>query len=49
VRHRNSVFHDVLKLVPWTAFDKLVDERGADAAARSFTSRQHVRRFCLRN
>jgi len=42
VRHRNSVFHDVLKLVPWTAFDKLVDERGADAAARSFTSRQHL-------
>ena len=42
MRHRNSVFHDVLKLVPWTAFDKLVDERGADAAARSFTSRQHL-------
>jgi hypothetical protein len=32
----------VLKLVPWTAFDKLVDARGADAAARSFTSRQHL-------
>jgi hypothetical protein len=39
VRHRNGVFHDVLKLVPWTAFDKPVDERGADEAARSFTSR----------
>jgi hypothetical protein len=42
VRHGKSVFHDVLKLVPWTAFDKLVDERGADAAARSLTSRQHL-------
>jgi hypothetical protein len=43
VRHRNSVFRDILKLVPWTAFDKLVDEHGTDAAARSFTSRQHLR------
>jgi hypothetical protein len=42
VRHRNSVFHDVLKLVPWAAFDKLVGERGSDEGARSFTSRQHL-------
>jgi hypothetical protein len=42
VRHRNSVFHDLMKLVPWTAFEKLVDKHGADAAARSFTSRQHL-------
>jgi Transposase DDE domain/Domain of unknown function (DUF4372) len=42
VRHRNSVFHDLLKLVPWTAFDRLVDERGTDEGARSFTSRQHL-------
>jgi hypothetical protein len=32
----------VLKRVPWTAFDKLADEQGTDAAARSFTSRQHL-------
>jgi Domain of unknown function (DUF4372) len=42
VRHRNSVFHDVLKLVPWTAFDGLVGEHGSDEAARRFTSRQHL-------
>jgi hypothetical protein len=42
VRHRNSVFHDLLKLVPWAAFDKLADDYGTDAAARSFTSRQHL-------
>jgi hypothetical protein len=42
VRHRNSVFHDVLELVPWTAFDKLVEECGADEGTRSFTSRQHL-------
>ena len=28
MRYRNSVFHDVLKLVPWAAFDKLVDQYG---------------------
>jgi Domain of unknown function (DUF4372) len=39
VRHGNSVFRDLLKLVPWAAFDQLADEYGADAAARSFTSR----------
>ena len=42
MRHRNSVFHDILKLVPWTAFDRLVEEHGTDVAARSFTSRQHL-------
>jgi hypothetical protein len=42
VRHRNSVFHDLLKLVPWTAFDRVVDQFRADAETRSFTSRQHL-------
>jgi Transposase DDE domain/Domain of unknown function (DUF4372) len=42
VRHRSSVFHDVLKRVPWTAFDKLVDEHGSDEGTRSFTARQHL-------
>ena len=39
MRHTDSVFHDILKLVPWTTFDKLVDEYGTDEAARSFTTR----------
>ena len=42
MRHRNSVFHDVLKRVPWAAFDGLVAEHGADEGTRSFTSRQHL-------
>ena len=42
VRHRNSVFHDLLKLVPWAAFDRLVAEHGSDEAARRFPSRQHL-------
>lgn len=39
MRHSNTVFHDVLKLVPWTIFDRLVDEFGTDQTARSFTTR----------
>jgi len=36
VRHQNSVLHDLLKRVPWTTFDGLVQELGAD---------KHVRRL----
>jgi hypothetical protein len=39
VRHTNSVFHDILKLVPWATFDRLVGEYGTDEAARRFTTR----------
>lgn len=39
MRHQNSVFHDILKLVPWTAFDRLVDEHGSDELVRKFTTR----------
>jgi hypothetical protein len=42
VRHRNSVFHDLLKRLPWRAFDGLVAEHGADERTRRFTSRQHL-------
>ena len=42
MRHRNSVFHDLLKLVPWAAFDGLVGEHGSDQGTRSFTSRQQL-------
>ena len=42
MRHRNSVFHDLLKLVPWRAFDGLVGEHGSDEGTRGFTSRQHL-------
>jgi hypothetical protein len=34
VRHQNSVFHDLLKRLPWSAFDALVAEHGADARVR---------------
>jgi hypothetical protein len=40
VRFTNTVFRDILKLVPWTAFDELVDEYTSDALSRSFSTRR---------
>src|ERR1700736_6086864 len=34
MRHQNSVFHGVLKHVPWDRFDRLVEGRGAAARVR---------------
>lgn len=36
MRHQNSVFHDLLKRIPWSRFDELVEIHGAD---------KHVRRL----
>jgi hypothetical protein len=32
--HKNSVFHDLLKQVPWADFDRLVQQHRADARVR---------------
>ncbi|WP_245456731.1 DUF4372 domain-containing protein, partial [Rhizobium hidalgonense] len=29
MRHENSVFHDLLKRIPWAAFERLVEEHQA--------------------
>lgn len=42
MRHQNSVFHDLLKLIDWQAFERLVHKCGSDNLARSFTSRNHL-------
>ena len=39
VRHHNSVFHDLLKRVPWAEFDRLVKERGADYRVRTLPTK----------
>lgn len=38
MRHHNSVFHSVLKHVPWHVFDRLVAEHGADARVRRLST-----------
>ena len=40
--HHNSVFHDVLKLVPWAEVDRLVEEHDADASARQLKTKDHL-------
>lgn len=40
MRHQNSVFHDVLKRVPWDAFERLVGEHRADKHVRRLSTRQ---------
>jgi len=39
MRHHNSVFHQLLKQVPWAAFDRLVEEHGADWRVRRLSTK----------
>ena len=39
MRHQNSVLQSVLKNIPWPAFDRLVEEHGADARVRRLTTK----------
>src|SRR6202451_380655 len=42
MQHKNSVFHDVLKHVPWDEFDQLVETHGADARVRRLTTKSQL-------
>jgi len=42
MRHHNSVFHEVSKHIPWTVFDRLVDEHGADSRVRRLPSKSQL-------
>jgi IS4 transposase len=39
MRHQNSVFQSVLKHVPWSEFDRLVERYGADHRVRQLTTK----------
>jgi len=39
MRHQNSVFHGVLKHVPWDRFDRLVEGHGANARVRRLSTK----------
>jgi hypothetical protein len=39
MRHENSVFHSLLKHVPWAEFERLVAEHGADFRVRTLDSK----------
>jgi IS4 transposase len=40
--HQNSVFHSVLKHVPWHKLEKITDKYGADEEARKLTTKRHL-------
>lgn len=42
MRHQNSVFHSLLKHVPWGALARIVDKHGADDLARRLTTERHL-------
>ena len=42
MRHKNTVFHEVLKGIPWTAFDRLVEQHRADAGVRRLTTKSQL-------
>ncbi len=39
MRHQNSVFHNVLKHVPWASFERLVTEHGSDHRVRRMSTK----------
>jgi hypothetical protein len=42
VPHTNTVFHDVLKLLPWSTFEGLVEQYGTDSLVRRFTTKRQL-------
>ena len=39
MRHHNSVMHGLLQHVPWSMFDQLVEDHGADARVRRLSTK----------
>src|SRR6202140_5135628 len=42
MRYENSVFHGVLKHIPWDRFDRLVEDHGADARVRRLSTKSQL-------
>ena len=42
MRHHNSVFHDLLKRLPWALFDRLVEEHKADHRVRRLSTKNQL-------
>lgn len=42
MQHKNSVFHDLLKHLPWSGFDRLVEQHGADLRVRTLPSKTQL-------
>jgi len=42
MRHENSVFHSLLKQVPWGRLEQVVEKHGADDRSRKLTTKRHL-------
>lgn len=42
MQHQNSVFHDLLKRLPWSVFDRLVGVHGADRGVRRLPTKAQL-------
>jgi hypothetical protein len=42
MRHHNTVLHQLLKLIPWAEFDRLVDEHKADKHMRTLSTKSQL-------
>ena len=42
MRHHNSVFHEILKHLPWGEFERLVQAHGADMRVRQLTTKSQL-------
>ena len=40
--HYNSVFHSLLKQVPWHQLEQIVEKHGADELSRKLSSKRHL-------
>lgn len=42
MRHQNSLMHQILKFIPWTGFDRLVEKHGADKGVRRLSTKSQL-------
>ena len=40
--HQNSVFHSLLKHVPWNTLERIIEKHGADEASRKLTTKRQL-------
>jgi len=42
MRHHNSLLHQILQVVPWGTFDRIVEEHGADRSVRRLSTKSQL-------
>src|SRR6266436_7456514 len=42
MRHHNTVLHQILKLIPWAEFDRLVEDHSSDKHVRTLSTKSQL-------